>query len=60
MSDADLDVAKELRQTGIKKYWRHGGQVEIELDSLHDWIQVLATFVKHLRRVYDNKEVGQK
>ncbi len=58
MSDADLDAAKELGLTGIKKYWRHAGQVEIELDWLYDWIPTLAIFVKHLHRVYDNKEVG--
>ncbi len=36
MSNADLDVAKELGLTGIKKYWRRTGQVEMELDWLHD------------------------
>ena len=36
MSDADPDAAKELRLTGIKKYWRRVGQVEIKLDWLHD------------------------
>ncbi len=36
MSDADLDTAKELGLTGIKKYWRRAGQVELELDWLHD------------------------
>ncbi len=32
MSNADLDAAKELKLTGIKKYWKHTGQVEMELD----------------------------
>ncbi len=36
MNDTDLDAAKELGLTGIKKYWRRTGQVEIELDWLHD------------------------
>ncbi len=36
MSDADLDAANELGLIGIKKYWRCTGQVEIELDWLHD------------------------
>ena len=31
----------------------------MELDWLHDWIPALATFVRHLRSVYDNKEVTQ-
>ncbi len=59
MSDADLDAAKELGLTGIKKYWIRAGQVEIELDWLHDWIPALATFMKHSRRVYDNEKIGQ-
>ncbi len=59
MSDSNLDVAKELELTGIKKYWRRAGQVEMELDWLHNWIPARATFVRHLRRVYNNKEVGQ-
>ena len=57
ISNANLDAAKELGLIGIKKYWRYARQVEIELDWLHDWISVLATFVKHSRRVYDNEKV---
>ncbi len=59
MSNVDIDAAKELGLTRVQKYWRRAGQVEMELDWLHDWIPALATFVRHLRRVYDNKEVGQ-
>ena len=36
MSDVNLDIAKKLELTGIKKYWRYTGQVEIKLDWLHD------------------------
>lgn len=32
MSNPDLDIAKKLELTGVKKYWRHAGQVEMELD----------------------------
>ncbi len=59
MSNADMDAAKELGLTGIKKYWRRADQVEMKLDWLHDSIPALATFVKHSYRVYDNEEVGQ-
>ena len=59
MSDADLDVAKKLGLTGIKKYWRCAGQVKMELDGLYNWIPALATFVRHSCRVYYNKKVGQ-
>ena len=47
MSNADLDAAKKLRLTSIKKYWKYADQVEMELDWLHDWISVLATFMRH-------------
>ncbi len=59
MSDADLDGTKQSGLTCIKKYWRCASQVEIELDWPYDWICTLATFVRHLYRVYDNKKVGQ-
>ena len=36
MSDANLDIAKKLELTGIKKYWRRISQVEIKLDWLHN------------------------
>ena len=36
MSNVDIDAAKKMRLTRIKNYWRHAGQVEIELDWLHD------------------------
>lgn len=32
MSNVDLDAAKEIELTNIKKYWRYARQVEIELD----------------------------
>ena len=59
MSDANLDVAKKLGLTGIKKYWKRVSQVEIKLDWLHNCIPALVTFVKHLRRVYNNKKIDQ-
>ena len=57
MSNIDINAAKELGLTSIKKYWRRARQVEIELDWLHNWIPALATFVRHLRKMYDNEEV---
>ena len=58
MSKADIEAAKKLELIELNNYWRRAGQVEMELDWLHDWILVLATFVRHLQRVYDNKKVG--
>ena len=32
ISNADIDATKELGLTGIKKYWRHTWEIEMELD----------------------------
>ena len=32
MRNTDLDAAEKLGLTVMKKYWKHAGQVEIELD----------------------------
>lgn len=57
MSNINLDAAKELRLTGIKKCWKRAGQVEIELYWLHDWILALAIFVRQSYKKYDNEKV---
>ena len=36
MSKVDMEAAKELGLTGVKNYWRRAGQVEMELDWLHN------------------------
>lgn len=59
MSKADMEIAKELELTGIKNYWKCAGQVEIELNWLHNWIPGPATFVRYSQRMYDNEKVGQ-
>lgn len=57
ISNVDLDAAKELRLSDIKKYWRHAWQVKLELDCLHNWILILVTFMRYLRGIYNNKKV---
>lgn len=57
MNNADLDAVEKLRRTSIKKYWRRDGQIKIKFDCLYNWILILAIFVKHLYRVYENKLV---
>ena len=32
MSKTDIESAEKLGLTGVKNYWRHAGQVEMELD----------------------------
>ena len=61
MSNIDINVARDLGLTGIKKHWRLANQIEKEVDRLHkDWILALATFVKHSRKTNNNKEVTEK
>ena len=57
MSNSDLDAAKKLGLTGIKKYWKCARQVEIKLDWLHKQILSLATFMRHSYKVYNNEKV---
>ena len=59
MNNTDMDAAKELGLTGVKKHMKYTSQVEMELDWLHDRILILAIFIKHLRRLYNNKKEGQ-
>ena len=60
MSNVDIDAARDLGLTGIKKHWRLAGQIEKEVDGLHkDWIPALAAFVKHSRKTNDNEEVTE-
>lgn len=50
-----MNAAKKPRLTRVKKYWKYTSQVEIKLDSLHDWISVLTTFERHLQGIYNNE-----
>ena len=60
MSNVDIDAARDLGLTGIKKHWRLAGQIEKEVDELHkDWIPVLAAFVNHSWKTNDNKKVTE-
>ena len=60
MSNVDIDAARDLGLTGIKKHWRLAGQIEKEVDGLYkDWIPALAAFVKHSQKTNDNEEVTE-
>lgn len=59
MSNMDMNVARKLGLTRVKKYWRCAGQVEIELNWLYDWILVLTIFLEHSQRVYNNEDMTQ-
>lgn len=57
INNIDLNAAKKLGLTGVKKYQRCIGQFEIKLDWLYNQILVLAIFVRHLYRIYGNNKV---
>ena len=60
MSNVDIDAARDLGLTDIKKHWRLAGQIEKEVDGLHrDWIPALAAFVKHSWKTNNNEEVTE-
>ena len=60
MSNIDIDAAKDLGLTDIKKHLRLAGQIEKKVDRLHrDWIPALAAFMKHFRKTNDNEEVTE-
>ena len=60
ISNVDIDAARDLGLTGMKKHWRLAGQIEKEVNGLHrDWIPALAAFVKHSRKTPDNEEVTE-
>ena len=48
MRKADIEAAMKLGLTEVTNYWKQVGQVEMELDWLHDWISALVIFVRHL------------
>ena len=52
ISNVNLNITEKLELISINKYLRHAKHVEIELDWLYDWMSVLATFMRHLNRVY--------
>lgn len=59
MSNTDINAAKKLGLTQIKKYQKCAGQVAIKLDQLYNQIPALAKFVKYLQKVYNNQKITQ-
>ena len=60
INNVDIDAARDLGLTGIKKHWRLASQIEKEVNGLHrDWIPALAAFVKHSQKTHDNEEITE-
>lgn len=58
INNADIDVARDLGPTNIKKYWRRISQIKKEVNRQYrDWIPVLTVFVKQFCKTYNNKKV---
>lgn len=57
ISNNNIDAAKKLELTSVKKYWKYTKQVRKKVNWLYDLILVLAIFVKYLSKIYDNKKV---
>lgn len=57
MNNIDLDIAKALEQTSIKKQQRRTEKVELKLDYLYNCISALAKFMKYSRKVYNNEKI---
>lgn len=60
ISNADIDIIRDLRLTSVKKYWRRVSQIKEEVNGLHkDQILALAAFVKHSQRMDNNQKVTE-
>ncbi|WP_375449299.1 hypothetical protein [uncultured Nostoc sp.] len=58
ISNVDIDVARDLELTDIKKHWRLAVQIEREVNGLYrNWMLALAAFLKHFWKTYNNKEL---
>lgn len=58
ISNTNMDVAKDLKLIGIKKYQKCTDQIQDKIDWLHkDWIPTIGAFVKHFWRMYNNEEI---
>ena len=55
ISNIDIDVARDLGLTNMKKDQRFAGQIEKEVNRLYrNWILALSTFMKLFWKMYDN------
>lgn len=58
INNININAAKDLRLTDIKKYWRLTCQIKKEMNELHkNWIQKLTIFIKHLPLIYNNEKI---
>lgn len=60
INNADINVARDLRLTNIKKYWRYASQIQAKINWLYkNKISALRAFVKHSRKMHNNKKVTE-
>lgn len=58
INNIDIDAAKDLGLTGVKKYLKRTSQIKVKVNWLYrNQILVLAIFIKHFRKMYDNEKM---
>lgn len=60
INSIEMDTARDLVLTGIKKSWRCTGKIQAKGDWLHkDSIFTLEAYVQHFWRTYNNKQISR-
>lgn len=60
INNANINIVRNLKLIGVKKYKKHIDQIKKEVNILYrDWILALVTFVKHSLRTHNNKKVTE-
>ena len=59
-NNVEIDAARDLGLTAIKKYWGLAGQIEKKVNGLYrDSISALAAFMTYSRKTNNNEEVTE-
>lgn len=55
ISNADINDARDLELTIVKKYWRRAGRIKNKMNGLYkNQISTLSIFIKHFWRIHSN------
>lgn len=61
ISNANIDITKNLRLISVKKYQKCAGLIKKKVNELYkDQILALATFIKHFQRTHNREKVIEK
>lgn len=60
ISNADIDAAKNLGLTSVKKYKKHAGQIKEKVNGLYrNWLLAFALFLKYSQSTHDIEKVTE-